>query len=107
MAEWQDNELAGADINYVIGAHADVNGNSIEPEEIVLWPAQHGFDYTALVLDHNRVIADAYIDANPGPQFTQAVVIVLDAEMRIVEIRGTYDEDDQGTLDLLLQLSQQ
>ncbi|MEQ9321753.1 MAG: hypothetical protein RIF41_21475 [Polyangiaceae bacterium] len=106
MAEWQDNELAGLDIAYVIGGHSDVDGNSIEADEIVNWPAQHGFDYSALVLDNGRVIADNYIDANPGPTFTEAVVIVLDAEMRIVQIRGTYDQDDDSTLQLLLQLAQ-
>jgi hypothetical protein len=45
---------------------------------------------------------DAYIDANTGTQFTQAVVMVLDAEMSIAEIRGTSDEDDQGILEQLV-----
>ena len=105
MAEWQQNELAGVeDIAYIVGSHADVNRGSVEGNEILQWPEQHGFYADALVLDNGRNIIDMYIDANPGPTYTEAVTVVIDKQMRIRKVGGTYEEADESNLELMLQL---
>ena len=63
MAEWQQNELKGkTDIAYLIASHADGMKGSIEPEDIELWPLQHGFTYDHLLLDEGRVLFRQRID---------------------------------------------
>lgn len=105
MAEWQDNELAGIDdIAYLIASHADVNGESVEPAELLAWQQEHGFEADALLTDDGRVLMDTYMDANPGPEYTQAVTVIIDQEMNIHKVGGTYDTDHQENLALLLEL---
>ena len=105
MGEWQDGELASEeDVAFLIAAHADVNRDSVEAEEIEAWPVQHGFDYDALLLDNGRIIMDRYIDANPGQTYTQAVTVIIDKNMRIRHVGGTYDEANDENLDLILEL---
>ena len=89
---------------YIVGSHADVNRNSVEGSEILMWPEQHGFYADALVLDNGRNIIDMYIDANPGPTYTEAVTVVFDKEMRIRKVGGTYEAADDSNLELMLQL---
>ena len=105
MAEWQNNELAGInDIAYVVAAHADFDKGTVEPEDIELWPLQHGFSYDHLLIDEGREVMDAYFDANPGPKYTQAVTVIIDKNMVIRKVGSTYDTDHDANLDLLLEL---
>jgi len=105
LAEWQDNELAGIDnIAYAIAAHADVDGNSVEPEEMLAWALEHGFSADHLLIDENREVMDAYFEANPGPKYTQAVTVIIDKNMVIRKVGSTYDTEHEANLELLLEL---
>lgn len=105
MAEWQNDELAGEQgVAYLIASHADVNRDTVEANEIELWPQQHGFSYDALLLDNGRNIIDRYVDANPGQTYTEAVTVIIDKEMRIRHVGGTYDEADNSNLELIEEL---
>jgi len=105
LAEWQNEELAGeTGIAYLIGSHADVNRQTVEANEIEMWPVQHGFSYDALLLDNGRNIIDRYVAANPGQTYTEAVTVIIDKQMRIRHVGGTYDPANDDNLDLLLEL---
>ena len=104
MAQWQNNELAGLDIHYIVTSHADYNGGSIEANEILAWPNEHGFTYDSLLLDNGQVIMNQYTSANPGPNYTQAVTVIIGKDMRIRKVGGTYDTNHNENLQLLLQL---
>ena len=105
MAEWQNAELAGeTDVSYLIASHADVNRDTVEGSEIEAWPVQHGFSYDALLLDNGRNIIDRYVDANPGPNYTEAVTVIIDKQMRIRHVGGTYEEANDDNLELILEL---
>ena len=88
---------------------AIINGNadSVEAEEILQWQQVRGFEADLLVLDNGRVVMDQYIDANPGQNFTQSVSVIFDQEMRIRDLDGTYVEDDDSDLQLLIDLASQ
>lgn len=106
MAEWQDAELAGFDdIAYVVAMHADTDNGPADPEDLELWQTYHGFEADALLMDNGRNVIDGYIDANPGPTYTEAVTVIIDKEMRIRHVGGTYDKDDQSNLELLIELA--
>jgi hypothetical protein len=106
LAEWQNNELAGiTDIVYIVASHADVNGDSVEPSEMAAWETELGFTADELVIDDNRDLMDTYMDANPGPQYTQAVTVIVDKNMEIQKVGGTYDTDHDENLQLLLDLA--
>jgi hypothetical protein len=105
LAEWQQDELKDAEpIAYLIAAHADGQGNSVEADEIELWPQQHGFYADALLLDNGQTVMNRYVEANPGQTYTQAVTVFLDKTMRIRKVGGTYDTDHDANLELLLEL---
>jgi hypothetical protein len=105
LAEWQQNELAGIDdIAYLIASHADIDGNSVEPAEIEAWQLEHGFEADALLIDQGQALMNTYTAANPGPNYTQAVTVIIDRDMVIHKVGGTYDTDHEANLQLLLDL---
>ena len=106
MAEWQQNELKGkTDIAYLIASHADGMKGSIEPEDIELWPLQHGFTFDHLLLDEGRVLLDTYFEANPDiGKNTQAVTVIIDKNMVIRKVGSTYDKNHDENLELILKL---
>ena len=89
---------------YIVAAHADVDGGTVEADEIEKWPLQHGFDYDALLIDNGRTVMDRYVEANPGQTYSQVVTVIIDKNMRIRRVGGTYDEADDGDLELIQQL---
>ncbi len=105
MAQWQEEELVGATgISYLVGSHEDATGNEPDGAELRGWQEQLGFEADALLLDRDRRILDAYIDANPGPRYTEAVTVILDRRGVIRRVGSTYDTDHDGNLELLLEL---
>ena len=106
MAGWQNNELSGYDnISYIIASHADIDGQSVEPNELLAWQGEHGFEADHLLIDQNRSLMDTYMQANPGPNYTQAVTVIIDKNMQIRKVGGTYDTDHNANLQLLIDLA--
>ena len=106
MAAWQQSELSGLDnIAYVVAMHEDYNGGPPDKADFEAWVNEHGFRADALLIDADRAVIDAFMLANPGPKYTEAVTVVLDQQMRIRRVGGTYDTEHDKNLELLLQLA--
>ena len=81
MGEWQRNELAGeTDIVYVIAMHENLENQVPTADNFDRWQSELNFEADARLLDPARSIIDQYIDANPGPLYTQAVTVILDRQ---------------------------
>ena len=105
MAEWQNNELAGqTGIAYVVSMHENLERQDPVPENLDRWKSEIGFNAHAAVLDYGRAVIDAYIEANPGPRYTEAVTVIIDKNMRIRRVGGTYDLDHEVNLALMQEL---
>jgi hypothetical protein len=116
LAEWQKNELAGLpQIAYVVAMTEDGNKKYPEPNDAIAWKNELGFASDALLLDPDvtpegmkipAAVMSQYVAANPGPKYTEAITVILDKEMRIRKVGGTYeDTTNDSNLELLLQLA--
>jgi len=100
--------LAGeTDIVYVISMHENAERQVPTPANLERWQDELNFAGDIMLLDYEREVIDGYIDANPGPRYTQAVTVFIDRHMRIRKVGATYensDEDHAANLALLQQL---
>ena len=105
MGEWQRNELAGeTDLAYVIVMHANLESQPPTPSNLDRWQSELNFTADAMLLDPGRSVIDEYINANPGPLYTQAVTVILDRDMVIRKVGSTYDTDHSVNLALLQEI---
>ncbi len=105
MGAWQKNELKDAeDIVYLIAMHADKQKNPPSSFALDRWQEELDFFGDEMLLDYGRKVMDAYMDANPGPKYTQAVTVILDRNLKIRRVGSTYDTNHQVNLDKILEL---
>ncbi len=102
MASWLKNEWAGEEnIRLLYVAKSDDSGigteNSVEPDELKMFRAKFGLatDSRAIWLDGDResggyAVWDKFVAANPF-NYTAGIPMVIDKEMRIRDISGTYE----------------
>ena len=97
--EWADEER----LKVLLVAKSDDSGigteNSVEPDEMKAFQAKFGLtgEDRFLLLDGDResggyAVWDAFVNANPY-NYTAGIPMVLDKEMKIREISGTYEWD--------------
>ncbi len=105
MGGWQKNQLKDAeDLVYLIAMHADKQKGPPSSFALDRWQQELDFYGDAMLLDFGREVMDAYMDANPGPKYTQAVTVIIDRDLTIRRVGGTYDTKHKVNLDLLLEL---
>jgi hypothetical protein len=105
LGDWQRNELAGAsDLAVLVAMHENKDKQPPVPANLDRWQAELDFSADAMLLDYGRVVIDAYMDANPGPRYTQAITVFIDKHMRIRYVGGTYEVDLDANLQLLQEL---
>ena len=105
MGDWQKNELAGEeDIVYLVAMHANSQKETPSSTDLLHWQDELDFYGDEMLLDYNRVVMDTYMDANPGPKYTQAVTVIIARDMTIRYVGGTYETDHSANLDLVLDI---
>jgi hypothetical protein len=108
LAEWQNQQLAGLDdIAYLVAMNEDVDGDEPDGDDLSRWRQHHGFEADALLLDPDWLVMDSYAEANAGQTYTQAITVIIDKQMRIRHVGGTYASDHDANLAMLLQLAQE
>ncbi|MEM6991381.1 MAG: hypothetical protein AAF721_12810 [Myxococcota bacterium] len=106
MGEWQNGELAGnKDIVYLIGMWQNLEGGEPVGSNLQRWQDEVGFTGTAMLLDYGMSLMNEYADANPGPQYTNSLTVMIDKTGVIRDVNGTYEEEEAATLALLQQLA--
>ena len=84
--------------------HADQDKGPPTALALDRWQEELDFYGTAMMLDFDREVLDDYIDANPGPKYTQAITLIIDKHMRIRRVGSTYENDHQLNLDTIYAL---
>lgn len=105
MGEWQKNELAGEeDIVYLVAMHANTQKQTPTSTDLAIWQMELDFFGDEMLLDYDRVVMDSYMDANPGPKYTQAVTVIIDRDLRIRYVGGTYETEHEVNLEMVLEI---
>ncbi len=102
MGSWQRDQLADeTDIAYLISMHENKWFDTPRPRDMAEWADALSFEADAFLLDPGRDIIDAYVGANPDRRFTEAVTVVIDRNLRIRFVGGTYDTGHERNLTLI------
>ena len=85
--------------------HANMQKQTPTATDLGTWQTELDFYGDEMLLDYGRVVMDSYMDANPGPKYTQAVTVIIDRDLRIRYVGGTYETDHEANLEFLLESS--
>ena len=64
--------------------HANMQKQTPTATDLGTWQTELDFYGDEMLLDYGRVVMDSYMDANPGPKYTQAVTVIIDRDLTVV-----------------------